>query len=131
MKLSQENVLKLEHPNEYSCIVFHYRVNHSTLLVQARPKNPGHLKSFYIAFDGVEYYEGPFVWGSANVSIATDDEFKDFLTKLGLPDLDLYLKYNRLFIIEQAIVNIKFIAVPSFTKMENLSREFAWLKSKS
>ncbi len=131
MSHSQENVLKLKKPNEYTCIMFHYVINHSNLIIEVICKKPGKAESFYMIFGGVEYFEGSPVWGSANFSVASDDEFEELLNKMGVEDTELYLEYNRLFIVKQPTVNIKIIALPSFTKTKDLPIEFAWINTSS
>jgi hypothetical protein len=52
---------------KYVCIVWHYQVAHSTMIV--RIQDPQTEEIYWVSFLAVQYYDGPMRWQGANFSV--------------------------------------------------------------
>jgi hypothetical protein len=127
MSYSAKNFFNIANPQEYSCRVGSYRVNHSLMLVRATKSEFEPGKTFYLTFGGVLYFEGPLAWSGADFCISTTDECERLLSKMGYSDsLHVLSDKYRLFLVELPNLEVKIIALDAI-KTSDIPPNFPWL----
>ncbi len=78
------NILQLQQPNEYSCKVTNYVESHSVMYVHIVAKNAKRVShiNYYLSLKGVDYFEGPLGWDSAELMVCGLDEFYAVISDL-------------------------------------------------
>jgi hypothetical protein len=84
MSNTGENVFALEEAENYNCIVWRYQIAHSTLLLRLDLPNKFRDKAttYYLAFSGVYYFEGPIRWQSAAFQLGNKDELGEIVDRV-------------------------------------------------
>jgi hypothetical protein len=96
------NSFNIVAPETCACEVLGYMKGHSYLEIKVAQQRHDEVKdTFYLEFEGVEYYEGPMRWKWANFSISSADTCLEIIHRLGyyanLPD-DFLLERFKLFV---------------------------------
>jgi len=82
-------------PDEWYCHVAHYDRGHSELQIVAQHMVTG--EALTIVFVAVIYFEGPFMWHSADFMIEPQEKCEALMQQLGEADLKIVLADRRLF----------------------------------
>jgi hypothetical protein len=128
MKHSVKNFFNVINPQEYSCGIGSYRVNHSLMLIRATKSEFDPDQTFYLTFSGALYFEGPLGWKGANFCIGTTEECEKLLRKMDYSDDTLHIlseKY-RLFVVELPSLEVKIVALDA-GKSKDIPPNFPWL----
>src|SRR5690349_450123 len=83
---SADNVLKLDNPDQYECVVWRYTVGHSMLTIVLREKNTQDIATYYLMLDVVRKFEGEMSWHGANFRTATQQDCINYLANWGLDE---------------------------------------------
>ncbi|MBZ0295543.1 MAG: hypothetical protein K8L99_23495 [Anaerolineae bacterium] len=88
MEAPASNVFGIAQPESCSCQIWHYGVGHSVLSIYVRYSATAGIshKGFYLVFDSVRYFEGPFTWPGANFCTTPLDEYLRLLHLLQLSE---------------------------------------------
>lgn len=113
----------MEDPRSYICEVLGYMKGHSFMVLGAYlPRFP--LEKTYLAFQGVEYFEGPLTWTSADFRFGERNECLELLRKLTrydkAPD-ELLVEKFKLFLIDlpTGSITVKILALTGGVVQEN------------
>ena len=120
------NILGLATPNTNGCMIWRYQAGHSMMLIRIET---GKDTFFFLTFEYVRYYEGPFSWIGANLEIGTETEKSQLLRKLGNDDfMDRFHLYK---IMTSNKMEIKIVALKGILKSEDIPLSFQGMQSQS
>ncbi len=73
MQTSNENIFNLPTPDDWMCSMVRYTWSHSQLVFILQMADATHpLK---LAFQSVEYFEGPMIWKGVNFRLGSTEEY--------------------------------------------------------
>jgi hypothetical protein len=105
-----ENVLGLENPETYRCIVWQYHVSHSWLEILLETEG---LRIF-VDFGMVSHFEGALRWQGAKFRTASEEAHMEFLEKVShnAKDIEIQRKYSCLYLVDTPLSQVKILAMP-------------------
>jgi hypothetical protein len=117
-------------PNARRCVchVWRYQISHS--LMQLRVTEPMSRRDFWLAFEDVQYFEGPMIWTGAVFRVESPEESLRFLREKSprwvelpadLPEHALLGRF-RLYVVEMPDVLVRIVAGTN-----SVSKTSAWL----
>lgn len=79
-----KNILQLERPEVYTCVVERYQAGHPTLLLKVYGGDRNLTRDYLEAtFSGVMFFAGPMEWCGANLCVAQHEEWRQLMQQLG------------------------------------------------
>jgi len=119
MTLPVRNFFNIADPDYCAYRVWSYIHGHSMMLVRVIRSEPDDF--FFLAFDSVQYFQGPLHWMGARFQVGTTDECAELLqeARVGLSDdllempdgfLNTLLQKFRLYTVELPNLEVKILA---------------------
>ena len=86
-----EQLEVLQNKQEFECLVGKYEIGHSTLSLVVRNRVSRTRQNFFIVFENVKYFSGPFRWQGVNFKLATREECLERLLQANIYSEDTKL----------------------------------------
>ena len=81
-------LVDIQDKDRYECLVGKYEIGHSQMTILARKLSSTTRSNYYVIFEDVRYFSGPFRWMGFEFSIGTREECKQILVRTKLYSAD-------------------------------------------